>query len=612
MMEYIGNMIFSLREEIGVSQKSLARGILSISELSRIERGEKETSKILLEALFQRLGKSIDKFEIIVSGEEYNIIFLRSLILKNMIDKKYQIVNNLLKMYEKYANTKSLLHKQYLLQMRAINEYINKKNKTNSIQMLGQVLSITFPEWKRESWSGFYLCTQEVQLVLLINYLMIECGDIELSKNMLEKLLEYIDIYYTDDEEKARVYPKCMWLLGKVYFFQGKIEEAYQMYRKAKMCLIRNGIFTLIYELLNMEYICLEKLNRKIEKDYIEKQKKAVEFVYCMIQGYIPEETILYLLSINQQNEIVISNELIKELRLSKNLSQEELSENICTRETLSRIENGRRSPNQKNLYKMLQKMELERERYYSFIITDDYRLYEKVRLFKRNFFQENKNVAYTLLKEIEEKLDLKNPLNKQFIESSWLIKKTEDDSINLEQIILEFKKVLCYTMKKFNGTIYRVPFRQEFVILNQIALCMRQIGKNKEAISLYEQILNEYENSKVLEQHHAISKMLLYINYALLLEENNELEKSKKIGKQGIKLAIECGRGDIIGVFLGNLACLYEKRKCSKDRELGECYLRNSYYFLCLYEQDKDSIIIKKYYEKKYKRDLSNKNLFL
>ena len=76
----------------------------------------------------------------------------------------------------------------------------------------------------------------------------------------------------------------------------------------------------------------------------------------------------LYLLLAREQKELLVSKELLKELRLSQGLSQAQLSDGICSWETLSRIERGRSKPNRKNLYQMFQKMGLERERYYGYI----------------------------------------------------------------------------------------------------------------------------------------------------------------------------------------------------------------------------------------------------
>lgn len=57
MKRSIGEMIYKLRNAAGISQKELASGLLSIAELSRVEKGEREEDKFILEALFQRLGK---------------------------------------------------------------------------------------------------------------------------------------------------------------------------------------------------------------------------------------------------------------------------------------------------------------------------------------------------------------------------------------------------------------------------------------------------------------------------------------------------------------------------------------------------------------------------
>ena len=61
MINKLGKMIFSLREQQHISGKDIARGIISVADFSRIENGEKEVDLIILEALFERMGKSLDK-----------------------------------------------------------------------------------------------------------------------------------------------------------------------------------------------------------------------------------------------------------------------------------------------------------------------------------------------------------------------------------------------------------------------------------------------------------------------------------------------------------------------------------------------------------------------
>lgn len=77
MHNKIGIMLFGLREKEGISQKNLARGILSVTELSRVESGNRGIDRLHLEALFQRIGKSLDKLELAMSMDEYHLFALR-------------------------------------------------------------------------------------------------------------------------------------------------------------------------------------------------------------------------------------------------------------------------------------------------------------------------------------------------------------------------------------------------------------------------------------------------------------------------------------------------------------------------------------------------------
>ena len=100
MKHSVGEIIYILRKKAGISQKELAEGLLSIAELSRVENEEREEDKFILEALLQRLGKSADHFEVYASAEEYQILLLRKLIMKNLLDKKLQLTAVLLMEYQ--------------------------------------------------------------------------------------------------------------------------------------------------------------------------------------------------------------------------------------------------------------------------------------------------------------------------------------------------------------------------------------------------------------------------------------------------------------------------------------------------------------------------------
>ena len=79
MGKRLGHMIREFREKQGRTIEEAARGLLSAAELSRVENGTKEIEYLIMEALFETYGKSLDKLEIVVSSDEYRILELRDI-----------------------------------------------------------------------------------------------------------------------------------------------------------------------------------------------------------------------------------------------------------------------------------------------------------------------------------------------------------------------------------------------------------------------------------------------------------------------------------------------------------------------------------------------------
>ena len=99
----------------------------------------------------------------------------------------------------------------------------------------------------------------------------------------------------------------------------------------------------------------------------------------------------------------------------------------------------------------------------------------------------------------------------------------------------------------------------------------------------IYAEVLKQYHKNESTLRGHVVQGILLYVCYAAILEDNNELELSEQIAKEGMKFTIECMRGDTACKILANLTCVYEKRK---EIELEMRYLKDAYYLSRLYRQ--------------------------
>ena len=188
MIEEMGIMIQQLRKKVFASQENLSRGLLSAAEFSRIENGEKEADSFLMSALFQRLGKSMDQFEMAVSEEEYTLVLLRAFIQESMECGDYDRTEELLDEYEDSKGSERLLHRQYAQMVRAVLQYLTDRKAEVCLEKLRVAMELTFEEEGRIDWTGYRFCIQEIQILLLIGYFEMELMQYRDAGLLLEKL----------------------------------------------------------------------------------------------------------------------------------------------------------------------------------------------------------------------------------------------------------------------------------------------------------------------------------------------------------------------------------------------------------------------------------------
>ena len=95
----IGRMLYQLRTKRGISQEELCQGICSVATLSRFEAGERRLDIFVFHALFQRVGKSTEHINVMLTIEEF-IYFVKRrnigiLISKGEFEQAEQEINEL-------------------------------------------------------------------------------------------------------------------------------------------------------------------------------------------------------------------------------------------------------------------------------------------------------------------------------------------------------------------------------------------------------------------------------------------------------------------------------------------------------------------------------------
>ena len=240
MNDRLGMMLLQLREKLGVSQADVSKGLLSVPVLCRVERGEKEIDYIVLKSLFERLGKSLDKLEIVIVYKDYEQIRLRDAIEYNLTKKRKTYAEKYLLEYIACVDSSMPIHQQYIKKMQTLIQYLEDDNIENCLKGLKQALEITLPDWKGIT-KKIGLCNQECRLALLL-YLKLKTGNVKDTERELLIGYRYLQWHYRDSEEQVKIYPHVTWMLGEVYLKQGKLKEAYQISLEGKRCMIENGM----------------------------------------------------------------------------------------------------------------------------------------------------------------------------------------------------------------------------------------------------------------------------------------------------------------------------------------------------------------------------------
>ena len=195
------------------------------------------------------------------------------------------------------------------------------------------------------------------------------------------------------------------------------------------------------------------------------------------------------------QSIVVTENEYVKDIREAKGISQEKFSKDVYSRETISKIEHGR-TPQFKKMRELMGKLEEPCDKYYGYVVSQDYKVHEMAEQYHQKRLK-TPEAATRLLTELKCCLDREIPVNQQFLESVELMEKRRKSVITMGEELAGLECCLRYTMPEYDGMIYRIPFRQEVVILEEIVKCMKRLKRTEAAIYLEEKMQDKM-NKKI------------------------------------------------------------------------------------------------------------------
>ncbi len=568
-----------VRKEENVYLEQLAEGLMTVSQLARIEKGQRPIPKNMRDRLLGRLGIASDLYENLLNIEDYAAWEQQRNILRAVEQRETGKAQELIEAYERQAPNYDRIRRQFCLMMRA--EVLRQQGADPDViaDCYDAAVKCTVPDIEELCLEAKLLSIQEINIILEYEYCH-KRGDFA-GKCM--DLMRYVEHAVYDDLSKVKIYPKIVYYYLREAFSERDHRGAENAGRILRICdraveMLRDtGRAFFLLEILEIKTKLLEYMTTVSEErealrlEYQESaelagllRELAAEYD---VPAYMQDCTYLY-----QQRWVFYIGDVLRIRREMYGLTQKELCRGICSVKTLRRTEKKEANMQHAYLGALLRRLGLSKEFQRARLVTDDR---EVLRLRKEiNISRNNRdfNRCRKLLKQIQERVSLEVPQNKQYLielEASldWMqnkitsveyVEKEEKalqctldmrDLIMKKELYLTEMEVSCIR-NKIHGLKGIDRKNQIDFLLHFIELCDRD-SKLPDCIIMYEYVIRfvaselgnagEYQmainlDKKVLKEDYICRRVWLMgiLLYDILWTEiEQEKEKGKSVGKE-------------------------------------------------------------------------------
>lgn len=592
-IEEIGKMVQNLRVNRGISQEELCHGICSVATLSRLEAGERRPNILEFNALLQRIGKSTDHINTVLTIEEFEYFAKRRNIEISISTKDFERAEKELSILEQELEKKGQpLQRQDIYRLHTL-LYIYQEKEKEAENYLYKALVETISNFEElkieypEKLLNLWLSESEIQLLLLYIYIKTQFAyrttnsPIQIYEGdflFLETIIHYIQLKTTDEKLKDKELSMALYLKASFYKTQLLWQNCYECCEDAITMEVKNGTISILFQCMELEMECF---GNGVMKENANLRVKEYESLKAVLEQYgknIPIQKFVFIFeNISQEKSLI--DEVIRFSRLRSEYSQQELSEGICTPETLSRIETGKRNPTIKNFYALMKKSGIEMGYYNTEFEVKKFETLEKISKMKRAMILKKFKEVEVWLKEIEMEVDMSIIKNQQQIGMCRTVCSYRLETISTEEALRTIEGLLQLTLKKADGK-FELPYQPtsvEISLLNQITVYYKKMGQQKQAIEILKSLYKYFNQSKLEAPEHNQRYFMIVTNLSYNLEESGELGEAMDLLEESLTSSIKYNNGFRIGSSLIEKAYIQEKmgsNACLKNYEYG--------YFLC------------------------------
>lgn len=280
------------------------------------------------------------------------------------------------------------------------------------------------------------------------------------------------------------------------------------------------------------------------------------------------------------------AGEMIRLTRRALGISQEELSEGICSVRTLSRIENGKVHVKQSVYQKLMERMGRNGSKAYVPLAVTKLEALDLMPQINTAIHKNEFEKAEALLQEMRPYLKPEgNPATAQWLGRRELLLQQYWQKILEETYLAELEKLLALTIRDYGvllDTVYPF-FYEELQLLMNVAFAYAEQGEYGKAIRINEMLMRSLDTGYMDEKNTVQLKAILLSNTARYYGCMGEHEREVQMRWDAIRLAKEKRLITIFasvytGIAMSMMEQIERGERREEDTELCRQYFRMGY----------------------------------
>ncbi len=596
----------SIREYLKISPEQLAEGLCSLPQLNRIENGGREPEKLLMDALMQRLGRSVNYYETLLGLDEYRLLELRRQIQEKIDARDFAAAKERITGYRGAIRGIDQLHHQFL-DLKELEIFQLSGGDIRACRdMLEGAMGRTMSGMQGKRLDD--VCVSRLEMMMIEQYAGYTelLGEEEQAVILYERILKKLEQERYEPGERVKLLPQAAYRLAGLYTRRGEYRRAELVCERGIHLLSAIGRLQFLPELLELRSESVKAMGKA--HDAAEDRRLLLVRDFCRkegmreAEGWFPQliETRAYL-----------ANDIIYQRRRMCRMSQEELAEGICTSVTISRIEQRKVTMQEKTQRRLLKKLGLSGYKYCGEIMTYDYEMVRQRRHFEElirlNRYEEAGEVYRENLKKLPEDI-LCNRQSKRLMELR-LEEYFMTDPKQTQERLYEILEMSIPNARECDLSGCILSANESFAII-LLANSLKRQGKYKEILEL-ERMRERTFDAMGERGWWMLTPIDCMFTMGDILGELGLFEEGNQCIKKGIARCIRADAAEMIPRLLYVLVWNTEQmmkdgNESRKTEALEKCWiwLREAYCFSVYYQDDVMKRFIAAHCEKEYTGD--------